>query len=284
MKHVVTVPTKPFRPAHGGFEVHQIPAWEDNLVWLFVCKETGAAAVIDGPDAAATLPYLEAHGLKLTHVLNTHTHGDHVGINRDLAQRGMLDGLTVIGPKKAAKDVPGLTHAVSEGDEIQVGACRAQVMLTEGHIVGHVCFVFDGVLFSGDTLFTGGCGRVFTGDFIAMQDGLSRLRRLDPELYVCCGHEYTQDNLRFARSLEPNNQALSQRQKQVEIVRGEGKSAVPSRLREELETNPFLRWDVSELKDSVEAQSPAAKLDTPADVLKATRELKDSGRYRQAPQ
>lgn len=280
MKHVVSVPTKPFRPAHGGFEVHQIPAWEDNLVWLFVCKQTGATAVIDGPDAAATLPYLDAHGLKLTHVLNTHTHGDHIGINRDLAQRGLLDELKVIGPAKTAKDVPGITQAVSEGDEIRVGAFRARVMLTEGHIEGHICFVFDGVLFSGDTLFTGGCGRVFTKDYAAMQDGLSRLRELNPELYVCCAHEYTQDNLRFACSIEPNNQALATRARAVDELRAQSGSAVPSQLREELETNPFLRWDVPELKANVHAQSPGANLDNPVAVLKATRELKDSGLYR----
>jgi hydroxyacylglutathione hydrolase len=287
MKHVVSVPTEPFRPAQrrahplaGGFEVHQIPAWEDNLVWLFVCEQTGATAVIDGPDAAATLPYLEKRGLKLTHILNTHTHADHIGINRDLARRGLLDGLTVIGPEKTAQDVPGITQAVSEGDKIQVGAFQARVMLTEGHIEGHICFVFDGVLFCGDTLFTGGCGRVFTQDYAAMQDSLSRLRALDPELYVCCAHEYTEDNLRFARSVEPDNQALEQRARAVAALRADGRSAVPSKLREELETNPFLRWDVSALKENVRAQVPDVNLDDPVAVVRATRQLKDSGQYR----
>ena len=111
MKHVVTTPSAPFRSSTGKFEVHQIPAWQDNLVWLFVCTRTGAAAVVDGPDAEATLAYTEAHGIKLTHILNTHTHPDHIGINEDLKRKGMLDDLTVFGAAKMAKAVPACASA-----------------------------------------------------------------------------------------------------------------------------------------------------------------------------
>lgn len=280
MGHVVSHPTPPFRAASGAYEVHQIPAAQDNLVWLLVCTKTGAAAVVDGPDAEGVLDYAAQRGLTLTHVLNTHTHFDHVGVNQDLARRGLLAKLAVLGPAKAASDVPGLTQPVDEGDSIEVGAIKARVMRTEGHIVGHVCFVLEDVLFSGDTLFTGGCGRVFTGDFAAMHDGLSRLAQLDPGLRVCCGHEYTEDNLRFAVTLEPSSAALQQRYARVREVRKTGASVVPALLREELATNPMLRSDSEELIAHVRAQAPEADLASPLGVFTATRKLKDGGAYK----
>jgi hydroxyacylglutathione hydrolase len=275
MEHVVTEPNRPFASATGRFEVHQIPAAHDNLVWLFVCKQTGAVAAVDGPDAENTRAYCRAHGLKLTHLINTHTHGDHIGINRDLARDGTLQTLQVIGPAKVRGEVPGITRAVDDGDAIEVGACRARVFLTEGHIVGHVCFLFDDVLFSGDTLFTGGCGRVFTGDYHAMFQGLSRLRELPAETRVCCAHEYTEDNLRFALSVEPENQALRERTRAVTATRAKGGCAVPSRLGEERATNPMLRWDSPELQQRLGLQGGDGEA-----VFTATRKLKDSGAYK----
>jgi hydroxyacylglutathione hydrolase len=280
MAHVVTKPTPPFASASGRFEVHQIPAAQDNLIWLLVCKRTGAAAVVDGPDADGVLAYARQHGIQITHVLNTHTHFDHVGLNKQLAERGLLAGLTVIGPAKAAQDVPGLTRAADEGDQIEVGALRARVMRTEGHIIGHLCFVFDDVLFSGDTLFTGGCGRVFTGDFQAMYEGLTRLAALDGQVRVCCGHEYTEDNLRFASTLEPDNAALTQRYASVRSERATGASAVPATIAEERATNPMLRSDSPTLIASLRAQAPEADLSSALGVFTATRKLKDSGAYK----
>src|SRR5688500_11557736 len=108
--HVVTRPTPPFDSRDGRLTVHQVPVWVDNLVWIVVCKETGEAAVVDGPEAGPVLDYCKAQGLRVTTVLNTHTHGDHVGINRDLQRRGLLDGMMVVGPARRAADVPGLTR------------------------------------------------------------------------------------------------------------------------------------------------------------------------------
>src|SRR5688572_25822768 len=119
MQHVVTKPTPPFRSISGALEVHQIPAAQDNLVWILVCTRTNAAAVVDGPDAENALAYCAAHGITLTHVLNTHTHFDHIGVNHDLAKRGLLAGLQVIGPAGAKKDVPGITRAVEHGDRFE---------------------------------------------------------------------------------------------------------------------------------------------------------------------
>lgn len=282
MAHVVSKPTPPFRSRSGAFEVHQIPAASDNLVWLMVCKQSGACAVVDGPDAEGALRYAAQHGLHIRSVLNTHTHGDHVGVNLDLAKRGKLDAMQVIGPDEARDEVPGLTRGVRHGDTLQVGDVQGTVITANGHIRGHVCFLFEDVLFSGDALFAGGCGRVFTGDFAASYEGLARLKALPPETRVCCAHEYTEDNLAFARSVEPDNAALIERQARVRAVRAQGGCAVPSTLAEEHATNPMLRWDSASLIAHVREQAGDASLSTPLEVFTATRKLKDSGRYKRA--
>lgn len=281
MQHVVTRPTPPFSSADGRLTVHQVPVWVDNLVWLVVCNATGETAVVDGPEAGPVLDYCEAHGLRLTTILNTHTHGDHVGINRDLQRRGKLEGLTVVGPGRRAADVPGLTRAVDEGDSARVGDVEGRVMLTEGHLDGHISYVFDDLLFCGDTLFAGGCGRLFDGPPAKMHDSLQRLAALPDQTRVCCAHEYTQDNLRFAWSLEPGNAALAERIRSAWALRADGGCTVPSRLGLERETNPFLRWDAPELVASVRAAVPDVSLESPLEVFTATRRLKDLGDYKQ---
>ncbi len=280
MQHVVTRPTPPFTSADGRLTVHQVPAWIDNLVWLLVCNETGHAAVVDGPEAGPTLEYCDAHGIGLQTILNTHTHGDHVGINNDLRRRGRLDGMSVVGPSRRADDVPGLTLAVDEGDTVHVGAVEGRVMLTEGHIDGHISYVFGDLLMCGDTLFAGGCGRMFDGPAATMHDSLQRLAALPDDTRVCCAHEYTQDNLRFAWSLEPGNEALAARIREVWALRADGGCTVPSALAQEHETNPFLRGDSPELVASLRAALPDEPLDEPVQIFAATRALKDKGAYK----
>ena len=280
MDHVVTQPTPPFRSADGRLEVHQIPAWQDNLIWVAVCTETGEAAAVDGPDAAKVLDYCEAKGLRLTTILNTHTHMDHVGINHDLARRGKLAGLRVFGPAKKAKDVPGLTDGVDEGGSARIGNVELCAMLTEGHIDGHVSYVASDVLFCGDTLFACGCGYLFDGPAEKMFHSLRRLMELDPRTRVCCAHEYTQDNRRFAWSVEPGNEALADRIRRVWRVREAGGCAVPSTIGEERATNPFVRHASEELARSVRAAWPDRALDTPEAIFAATRALKDRKDYR----
>jgi hydroxyacylglutathione hydrolase len=260
--------------------VHQIAAASDNLVWLLVCTKTGTCAVVDGPDAEGALAYAAAHGLQISVVINTHTHPDHIGVNLDLQERGLLKNMRVIGPERARGDVPGITETVKPGDEVKLGALTGCVIETDGHLRGHVSYVFEDVVFCGDALFAGGCGRVFTGDFAAMQAGLARLSTLAPQTRVCCAHEYTEDNLRFALSVEPDNQALRERAARVRALRAEGGCAVPSTIGEELATNPMLRWGSASLLAGLKQQSPSADLHDPVGVFTATRTLKDSGQYK----
>jgi hydroxyacylglutathione hydrolase len=284
MEHVVEKPTPPFTSRDGTLEVHQVPAWKDNLIWLAVCTETREAAVVDGPPTAGpVLEHCEAHGLELTTVLNTHTHPDHVGINLDLDERGLLSKLRVFGPKRKASDVPGLTDPVDEGSAATVGEVELSVMLTEGHIDGHVSYVHDDVLFCGDTLFAAGCGYLFDGPPEKMFESLSRLMALDPATRVCCAHEYTQENLRFAWSVEPDNEALAERIRRVWAIRGRGECTLPSTVAEERATNPFVRHDSKTLREHVAAAFPDRDLSSPEAVFAATRALKDRKDYKSRP-
>ena len=280
MDHVVTSPREPFSSADGRLEVHQIPSWKDNLIWLVVCRETGDATAVDGPEAEGVLAYCEAHGLRLTQVLNTHTHPDHVGINRDLDKRGLLEAIHVVGPARKAGDVPGLDRGVDEGDEVTIGHCRGRVLLTEGHIDGHVSYLFDDLLFCGDTLFGAGCGYLFDGPPAKMHASLEKLATLDGDTKVCCAHEYTEDNLRFAWSVEPDNEALAQRIRDVWALRARGECSVPSTLGEEKATNPFLRTRSETLRAKV-SRAMDRVLESDEEVFAATRSLKDRKDYKE---
>lgn len=279
MNHTVTRPTSPFLTASGRLEVHQLLAWQDNLIWLLVDVESKAAAVIDGPEAGGVLEYCKARGFELTTVLNTHTHPDHIGVNQDLERRGLLDGLRVVGCDARANDVPGITEKVGDGDSLEFGPITGQVLLTEGHINGHLSFVFEDVVFCGDTMFGAGCGYLFDGPPFKMHESLARLAQLPDETLVCCAHEYTQDNLRFAWSVEPGNLDLAARIKDTWALRSRGECSVPSSIQLEKATNPFLRGHSAELQAALLAQMPEARLDSSATVFAATRALKDRKVY-----
>jgi hydroxyacylglutathione hydrolase len=280
MPHVVQRPNAPFLACDGRLRVHQVPAATDNLIWIAECVATGQAAIVDGPDADAALVYLHDHGLKLTTVLNTHTHGDHVGVNRDLKRRGLLRDLRVIGPRRAASDVPGLTDPVDEGDTVRIGEVEGEVWLTEGHLNGHISFVFGDVVFCGDTMFAGGCGYLFDGPPQTMFRSLIRLAGLAPSTRVCCAHEYTEDNLRFAWLAEPGNEALAERIRAVWAIRADGGCTVPSTIADERATNPFIRPGAPTLVARVRDAMPDADLSTPGGVFAATREWKNRGAHK----
>jgi len=264
----------------GALEVHQVPDASDNLVWIARCTATGTAAVIDGPGAKAALAYCEAAGFGLDAVFNTHTHHDHIGINLGLRKLGRLDGLRVVGSASRSDDIPGLTEPVRAGDTVRLGEVEGRVLLTEGHLDGHISFVFGEVVFCGDTLFAGGCGYLFDGPPEKMFDSLMTLAALAPSTRVCCAHEYTQDNLRFAWSVEPDNPALAERIRAVWATRSEGRCTVPSTIAEERATNPFLRPGSASIRRAVSAAFPERDLSTHAAVFAATRALKDTKAYR----
>ena len=218
-----------------------VPILQDNYAWLLRDAATGRQAVVDPADADAAIRAVDATGGTLDLILLTHHHDDHVA-GVDAVRRRY--GCPVIGAAADAHRLPPLDRGVAEGDQVSFGESAARVIDTPGHTRGHIAFVFEEgepVLLSGDTLFSLGCGRLLEGTPAEMFASLRKLAALPPDTLVCCGHEYTQSNARFALHAEPANYPLQVRADEVDRLRAAGKPTVPSRLGDELAANPFLR-------------------------------------------
>ena len=278
MTHVVQHPSPPFPIAGGDLMVHQIPLGHDNLGWLLVSPRTGGCAIVDGPDAQPYLDRVAAEGWQLKAVFNTHIHSDHIGVNHALGDQ--LQGLRVYGATKTRDDIPGLTDPLEDGDSVTFEGANIDVWLTEGHINGHLSFVTDGAVFCGDTLFTGGCGYLFDGPPATMHQSLQRLAQLPDTTLVCCAHEYTMDNLRFAWTVEPGNPDLADRIRAVWQLRAAGGCAVPSTMAQERLTNPFLRVNATEIRSRLGFLSDSQTSNDGAKVFRMIRQQKDSGRHK----
>ena len=217
-----------------------IPILSDNYAWLLRDEGSGATAVVDPADADAVSRAIDAAGGQLDLILLTHHHDDHIaGVDAVRARYGAR----VVGAAADARRLPKLDIAVQEGDIVTLGGAKGQVIDTPGHTIGHISFYFpDGhVLLCGDTLFSLGCGRLFEGTPADMFASLRKLAALPPDTLVCCGHEYTESNARFAVHVDPDNTALREFASHVKQARAAGRPTVPSRLGDELEVNPFLR-------------------------------------------
>ncbi len=250
--------------------VEQIPVLSDNYITLAHEPVSGATAAIDPAVAAPVLERLKAKGWTLTHILNTHHHGDHTGGNMDLIRH---TGCTVVGSAKDSERIPGISVEVGEGDTFLLGGVAVMALETPGHTSGHVAFWFPDshVLFAGDCLFSLGCGRLFEGTPEEMWASLKKLRELPPDTLVYCAHEYTASNGRFARMVERDNQALLIRLEQVEALRAKGLPTVPTTIADERACNPFLRADTKSVSMAV-GMEPGSD---PAKVFAELRRRKD---------
>jgi hydroxyacylglutathione hydrolase len=250
-----------------------IPALSDNYIWLI--REGRHAVVVDPGDAAPVHAYLARENLMLTAILNTHHHADHVAGNHALLAHSSVP---VFGP--AREPIPGRTQALGDGDAIVVPGIGLELraLFVPGHTAGHIAYAGENirvpVAFVGDTLFAGGCGRLFEGTPAQMFESLSRLAALPGATRVYCAHEYTLANLRFARAVEPGNAALARRQEREQAKRDRGEPTVPSTLADELATNPFLRAAVPEVFAAAQAHAGRA-LATPVEAFAALREWKN---------
>ena len=224
-----------------------IPCLSDNYAFLIHDPASGETAVIDVPDAAPILNALHQRGWALSQILLTHHHADHI---QGVAELRAATGAKVAGNAADAHRLPPLDTALTEGQTLQVGTESGTVIDVSGHTLGHIAFHFpaSALVFTADSLMACGCGRLFEGTGPQMWDSLSKLARLPPETLVCSGHEYTTSNARFAMSLEPDNQALISRVGAIADARDKGQPTVPSRLSEELATNPFLRASLPQMK------------------------------------
>jgi hydroxyacylglutathione hydrolase len=226
-----------------------VPILSDNYAWLLRCDKTGATAIVDPAEVAPVAAAIDAAGGKLDLILLTHHHGDHIAGAEEIRDRYKAK---IVGAAADAHRLPKLDQAVREGDHVTLGASTATVFETPGHTRGHIAYYFrdGGVLLPGDTLFSLGCGRLLEGTAAEMFASLAKFARLPGDTLVCCGHEYTESNARFALHADPTNAALIAYAAKVKELRAAGKPTIPSRLADERAANPFVRApDIAALAD-----------------------------------
>src|SRR6185503_210003 len=217
-----------------------VPQLLDNYAYLVIDTARRVAAVLDAA---------ERESVELVAILSTHHHFDHVGGNDDLIAALRPRRMQVFGYAGDRSRIPGITDALDDGQQFEVGGLHGQALFIPAHTRGHLAYWLsaDKSVFTGDTLFAGGCGRLFEGDAAQMMSSLAKLARLPDDTRVYCGHEYTEKNLEFAAELEPSNRPLSEKLATVQALRRQGTPTVPSTIAEEKATNPFLRTDSQEL-------------------------------------
>ncbi len=236
-------------------QIKRIPVLSDNYIFLLYDQEQKIAAVVDPAEAQPVLDLLKELDLELVAIFNTHHHSDHVGGNQKLIQA--FPNLCVYGGKEDKGRIPGQQVFLVEGDQVSFAGRSAEVFFIPGHTKAHIAYYFPptettgtGELFCGDTIFAGGCGRLFEGTPTQMVDSIGKLRQLPDNTRIWCAHEYTLGNLKFAVTVDPDNEILQQRFHQVQKARSQDEATVPSLLGLERQTNPFLRWDQPALQQT----------------------------------
>jgi len=256
-------------------DITPVPCLRDNYAYLVRVSGSNDAVVVDPSEAAPVVRALEAAGLRLIAILNTHHHWDHVGGNEELLARDPK--LRVYGHRsdRQGNRIPGQTNALEHGDEFAEAGLQFRIMHIPGHTLGAVAYIVGDAVFTGDTLFCAGCGRLFEGTPAQMYESLNvKLGSLPDATRVFCGHEYTANNLRFAAHVEPSNLEVQRKAQQVAALVARGEPTVPSTLAQEKLTNPFMRCESAEIIGSVEGRLGGDR--SPAAVLGAVRAAKDA--------
>jgi hydroxyacylglutathione hydrolase len=254
-----------------------IPCLSDNYAYLVVCEETNQAAIVDASEAAPVERGVLEAKVDLKAIWSTHHHLDHVGGNEEVAKRfGVRD---VFAHASDRGRVPGQTRFLESRESFALGSLTIDTLHIPGHTLGAIAYVVssagkDRCVFTGDTMFIAGCGRLFEGTPAQMHASLSTLARLGDDTRVFCGHEYTVQNLRFARHVEPQNSDVERAAERAAVLRAAGKPTVPSIMGDEKRTNPFLRVSVPEIRASLHIGPEASDVET----LAAVRLAKDAFR------
>ncbi len=261
------------------WHVQAIPAFADNYLWLLTSDDNNRAAIVDPGDAVPVLEALQKNALELSAILITHHHADHIGGVKKLIEH--YPEVQVYGPKDPR--IPMVQHRVREQSRFTLDFLEAsfEVMEVPGHTMTHIAYYADAShsavprLFCGDTVFACGCGRLFEGTPLQMHASLSKIKALPPTTEIYCAHEYTLDNIAFAKWVEPDNASLLAREQEARALRKAGKYTVPSQLAYECQTNPFLRFDQPDVIKAAERYAGQA-LNTEAEVFGAVRHWKDT--------
>ena len=256
-------------------DIVRIPVLQDNYIWLVHEPDSGETMVVDPAVAAPVLAAAKARGWSITAIWNTHWHPDHTGGNAEIKA---ATGCTIIGPAAEHEKIPTLDVLLHEGDVVKLGGVNATVMEVPAHTAGHIAYHFatEHAAFVGDTLFAMGCGRLFEGTPAQMSASLAKLMVLPGDTRVCCTHEYTMSNLRFAAAVEPGNAALTAYTRRCQALRDKGEMTLPSSISTELAINPFVRCAQPEVVASAASQGAASN--DPVAVFAAIREWKNSFR------
>ncbi|MEE4244166.1 MAG: hydroxyacylglutathione hydrolase [Kangiellaceae bacterium] len=255
--------------------VDPIPAFSDNYIWALTNNRVGNCVVVDPGDAASVLKYLAKFNLQLSAILITHHHHDHIGGIEELTKQ---TGCRVYGPY--SNKIEHIDTRLRDGDQITIDELSLTLAISEvpGHTLDHIAYYIDHdkpKLFVGDTLFAGGCGRMFEGTAPQMLESLEHLGAYPPQTLVFCAHEYTLSNLEFASHVEPNNRNLQQRLEDVVALRANNQITLPTTLELERQTNPFLRCNEQEVVSSAETFT-GGPLSIKSDVFAAIRKMKDN--------
>lgn len=262
-------------PIHTPLNVRPVRAFSDNYIWLIdSLRADGRVAAVDPGDAAPVVAELQRSGASLAAILLTHHHPDHIGGVPELLRHW---DVPVFGPDDTR--IAQRTHTVREGERCELPdlGLSFETLQVPGHTLSHIAFWGHGSLFSGDTLFSAGCGRMFEGTPTQMNASLTKLKNLPPDTRMFCGHEYTAANLRFALTVEPANSAALEYQDRVEHLRAAGHPSLPSTLSLEIRVNPFLRCDDPRVVAAAERHA-GRSLPGAAEVFGVLRAWKDQFR------
>ena len=255
-------------------QVIPIPCLKDNYAYLMICEATRKAGIVDPSEFAPVWQEIQKHDIDLVAILNTHHHWDHVGGNETLLQHH--PHLQVYGHASDKGRIPGQTVFLEETDTVCIGNLQGHLTHNPGHTTGAISFYFEDAVFTGDTLFAGGCGRIFEGTATDMYRSLhEKIGNHPPQTNVFFGHEYTESNLKFAKSIEPGNPWVLKKLEETQKLRQAGQFTTPSTLASEWRTNPFMRCDSPEIQKTVQRHEPHNDL-SPASVLRVIRQLKDA--------
>lgn len=255
-------------------KIVSVPCLSDNYAYLVICEDTGQAGIVDPSEAAPVIEQITSQGVTLVAILNTHHHWDHIGGNNELLAK--YSNLKVYGHATDKGRIDGQTEFLNTGDAFTLGNLEFHAIHNPGHTSGAVSYTVEDAVFTGDTMFAGGCGRLFEGTPANMHESLTKaIGSLPKETRVFFGHEYTEGNLEFASFVEPDNQDVKNRLASVKALRAKGTFTTPSTLAEEWKTNPFMRSDSAAIQSKVKNANPSSDL-SPVSVLGAVRKMKDN--------